>query len=331
MIIAVVSHDAGSSELLCTLIAQHQNHATWHIFAHPKSPMAIICERNALNFIPIDNAAQQLEALKPDALLFGTGWQEKIERPYVIYCKKHTIPTVAFLDHWSSYRERFGYPQEGWKENCGDFTCVADEKAFQTAISLSLPHTIALPNFYLQKLVNEVKSKNIIPTQNLLFLSEPTNAVAKQSFGNENYWGFTQYTALDNILKNFEKFGCDGLTIRLHPSETSSGFKNILKKYPHIRVQINDAKTFDLTHQLLSAKIILGFDTMALYTAALMGKPILSYLPSKNRDFVLPLPVSQQLRNLDTLKAVHLTPILLSLDDFGMDFALFLKTITGKS
>lgn len=331
MTIAVVSHDAGSSQLLCALIVQHPNSVTWYIFAHPKSPMALICEHNSLPYQPIRDAVQQLDALKPDALFFGTGWQEKVERPYVTYCKNHAIPTVAFLDHWSSYRERFGYPQEGWEENCGDFTCISDKKALELSTMLNLPSPLALPNFYLQKLINDIKTDPISPTQNLLFLSEPTDAVAKETHGDANYWGFTQYTALEEILKNFDKFGCTGITIRLHPSEISSGFKKILQKYPHIRVQINDAKTFALTNQLLGAKIILGFDTMALYTAALIGKPVLSYLPSKNRDFLLPLPVSQQLRNLKMLKPSHLSPVSVSLDNFGMDFALFLKTITGKS
>lgn len=328
MTIAVVSHDAGSSELLCSLIAKHRHDVIWQIFAHPKSPMAIICERNTLPFISISDATQQLETLKPDALFFGTGWQEKVERPYVTYCKKHAIPTVAFLDHWSSYRERFGYPYEEWGKNCGNFTAVHDEKAFELATVLKLPRPIALPNLYLKKLVEDAKEKKITPTQNLLFLSEPTDAVAKQMHGDENYWGFTQYTALEDILKHFERFECAGLTIRLHPSETSSGFKKILKKYPHIRVQINDARTFDLTHQLLSAKIILGFDTMALHTAALMGKSVISYLPSKNRDFLLPLPSQIQLRTLNSLKAKQLMTPQLSLDNFGMDFALFIHTLT---
>lgn len=330
MTIAVVSHDAGCSQLLCAMITQHHDDAVWQIFAHPKSPMAVICERNALPFTPIDDAVQQLEILKPDTLFFGTGWQEKVERPYVRYCKKHHIPTVAFIDHWSSYRERFGYPYEGWEENCGDFTAVHDEKALELATALKLPRPIALPNFYLKKLVEDAKRKKITPAENLLFLSEPTDAVAKQTYGDTNYWGFTQYTALEDILKNFDQFGCAGLTIRLHPSETSSKFKKILNKYPHIRVQINDAHTFDLTSQLLNAKIILGFDTMALYTAALLGKTILSYLPSKNRDFLLPLPSQIQLRTFDSLKVKQLTPPQLSLENFGMDFALFIHILKGN-
>ena len=328
MTLVVVSHDAGCSELLCALISNHRYEATWHIFAHSKSPMAIICERHNLGFTPIHDAQEQLKTLKPDALLFGTGWQERVERPYLRYCKERNIPTVAFLDHWSSYRERFGYPDTHWEENCGDFTAVHDEKALRLAVDFNLPSPIALPNLYLQKLIRNAKSKEISQTQNLLFLSEPTDTVAQSTYGDQHYWGFTQYTALEEILKNFDRFECAGLTIRLHPSETSSGFKNILKKYPQVRVQINDARTFALTDQLLSAKLILGFDTMALYTAALMGKTVLSYLPSHNREFLLPLSIQQQFRTLSNYKSSALSPISLSLDHFGMDFALFMKTVS---
>jgi len=299
---AVISHDAGSSELLCAFIRHHYNLADWYIFALPDSPMAMICLREKIPFIPIGDAEVQLSAIKLDVLLFGTGWQEKIERPYVTYCKKNAIPTVAFLDHWSSYRERFGYPNRGWEENCGDFTAVHDEKAYTLALSLKLPNVIKLPNLYLQDLIKRDENRSIDPNENLLFLSEPTDEVAKRTYGDKNYWGFTQYTALEDILENFDRFGCEGLTIRLHPSETSAGFTRILKKFPHIRVQINDATTFDLTDQLLGAKMIIGFDTMALYIATLLGKPVISYLPSKNREFLLPLSRTQQVRSLNLLK-----------------------------
>lgn len=329
MTIAVVSNDAGSSEILCSFISHHHNQAAWAIFALPKSPMAHICERHNLPFTVVGNAALQLETLSPDVLLFGTGWQDKPEREYVAYAKSHGIPTVAFLDHWTSYRERFGYPEENWDKNCGDFTAVVDEKALRLAIFHNLPHPLSLPNYYLRDLVAHAQNKTITPNQNLLFLSEPTEAVALHTHGDKNYWGFTQYTALEEILKNFEKFGCTGLTIRLHPSDTGHGYRKILKKFSHVRAQINDAASFDLTNQLLSAKMILGFDTMALYTAALMGKPVLSYLPSQNRKFLLPLSSECQVRDLASVKTSLLAPIPLDMDDFGMDFALFLKTIAG--
>jgi hypothetical protein len=330
IIIAVVSHDAGSSEILCALIREYYDLSSWHIFTLPQSPMGRLCERYNLRFTPIGEPEQQLRAIQPDLLLFGTGWQEKIERPYVHFCKEHSIPTVAFLDHWSNYRERFGFPDVGWEENLGNFTAVADQKALSLAEAFNLPHPVGFKNFYLRDTINQACQKELHPNNNLLFLSEPTDAVALRTYGDKNYWGFTQYSALEDILKNFDRFECSGLTIRLHPSDKGSGYKKILKAYPHIRVQINDAAVCELTDQLLCAKMIIGFDTMALYIAALLGRPVLSYLPSKNREFLLPLPSERQVCSLSKIDSNLLTASPLSSDDFGMDFALFLKMSASK-
>jgi hypothetical protein len=330
IIIAVVSHDAGSSEILCALIREYFDLYSWHIFTIAQSPMGRLCERYNLPFSAIGDPEQQFRAIGPDLLLFGTGWQEKIEHPYVRFCKEHTVPTVAFLDHWSNYRERFGFPDGGWEENLGDFTAVSDQKAFDLATSFHLPNPVGFKNFYLRDTIAQAIQKEPHPNNNLLFLSEPTDAVALRTYGDKNYWGFTQYSALEDILKNFDRFGCAGVTIRLHPSEKGSGYKKILKSYPHVRVQINDAAVCELTDQLLSAKMIIGFDTMALYIAALLGRPVLSYLPSKNREFLLPLPNNRQVRSLLKVDSKLFIASSLEIDAFGMDFALFLKTYVCK-
>lgn len=329
MRIAVVSHDAGCSEILCALIQEHFDQASWHIYAPAESPMGRICVREGLPFSPLGDPREQLGTLKPDCLFFGTGWQERIEFPYLHYCKTHAIPTVAFLDHWSSYRERFGYPRDGWENNLGDFTAVSDEKALNLAYSFGLPHPVALPNFYLRKLIKQAGTKAVIRTEELLFLSEPTDQVALNTYGDKNYWGFDQYSALEDILEHFERFECEGLAIRLHPSDSAEGYRALLTRYPHIRVRINTAAETDMIGQLLSAKMVIGFDTMALYTAALLGRAVLSYLPSANREFLLPLPIQRQVRSLDPFPEEALVALSLDLDHFGMDFALFLETITG--
>ena len=328
--IVVVSHDAGSSEILCSLIAYHVNDVSWTILALPNSPMARICARHHFTFIPIEDATVQLSEIAPDALFFGTGWQERVEQPFVQYCKQHSIPTFSFLDHWSNYRERFGYPAKGWETNCGDFTLLSDGKALQIAQEYNLPNPKALRNYYLYELIQHSKSTIIEPNQNLLFLSEPTDAVALKAYGDANFWGFTQYSALVDILEHFALFECSGLTIRLHPSDNGDGYAKILEKYSHIPIVINNATEIDLIQQLLEAKIVIGFDTMALYTAALMGKKIISYLPSSNREFLLPLPAIYQIRSLTILKSSNLPAPSITIDNFGMDFALFLETIMSK-
>lgn len=327
MKIAVVSHDAGSSEILCALIREYFDLYSWHIFALPQSPMGRACERYNLPFTPIGDPEQQLRDIQPDLLLFGTGWQEKIERPFVRFCKEHAIATVAFLDHWSNYRERFGFPDEGWEENLGDFTAVHDERGYSLALSMDLPNPLKLPNHYLIRLIEEAVQRKVEVGKTLLFLSEPTDSVAQKTYGDPLYWGFTQYTALEDILEHFEDFQCEDLIIRLHPSEKSSNYDAILERYSNISVQIHDIHSVDLIDELLYAKVIIGFDTMALYIAALLGKSVISYLPTKAREFLLPLPKNRQLNHLSNLSNELLLGCSLHMDKFGMDFATFINTV----
>lgn len=325
MTFVVVGHDAGGAELLCAFVSKHFECASWHLFCPADSPMAAIAKKQGLETIEPSDVEACLSGLSFGVLLFGTGWQKRYERPFVAYAKAHRIPTVAFLDHWTKYRERFGFPEEGWEANLPDFTAVHDEKALRLAGELRFPRPVALPNFYMKALVAEAKEQSVQST--LLFFGEPTDSVAQAHYGDKNYWGFTQYSALEKILEHFERFGCDSLSIRLHPSEKSGGYKKVLKKFPHIRCRINDAQAFALNDQIMQSKAVIGFDTMALYIAAHLHKPVISYLPSTNRDFMLPLPASHQLRDLSAMKPLHLRPLSLEEGDFGMDFASFVQLI----
>jgi len=319
--IAVVSHDAGASEILVAYIKAHEKQAKWTLYAPYDSPFETIAQREGLQ------TQTSLDLYDFDALFFGTGWQERIEREFVKEAKREGIPSFAFLDHWSAYRERFDYPNKDWRRNLPNFVVVSDEKAQNLAKEFALAEVIRVNNFYLHQQITQFQEEAITPNENLLFLSEPTEEVALNTYGDKNYWGFTQYSALKEILDNFEKFNCQGLHIRLHPSEQKHAYTKLLKQYPHIKSQIYPAAFIPLEKDLLRAKAIIGFDTMALYTAALLAKPVLSFLPSKKRDFCLPLPSSHQLGSLSNLEPVHLKPLKLSLKSDGINFAVIEQKI----
>lgn len=321
MNIAVVSHDAGASEILCAYVKANYDYARWTLLAKKGSPFEKIAMREGLK-TQIKFDAQQF-----DAVFFGTGWKEHFERPYILEAKKRHIPSFVFLDHWSSYRERFSYPNQNWKEHLPNFTVVSDKKAQELAQNYDFPNILRVNNYYLQKQLDSINSQEIVRTDSLLFLSEPTDQVALNAYGDTNYWGFTQNSALEDILKNFKRFECTGIHIRLHPSEKEHGYNKILKKFPHIKSQIYPSDFYPLEKDLQRSKLIIGFDTMALYTGALLSKPIVSYLPSHNREFFLPLPHSHQLRNLNDLTREHLHPIELSLSSDGINFALLKEKI----
>jgi len=319
--IAVVCHDAGASEILVAYIKKNFEQASWTLYAPYGSPFEEIADREGLE------TQSSLDFYGFDALFFGTGWQEKIEREFVKEAKLSGIPSFAFLDHWSSYRERFDYPDKSWRRNLPNYVVVSDKKAEQLAKQFALAEVLRVDNFYLKKQVERIHQEEVFPTDNLLFLSEPTQEVALSTYADENYWGFTQYSALEEILNNFEKFECKGLHIRLHPSQEKHNYAKVLKKFPHIKSQIYPANFYPLEKDLLRSKMVIGFDTMALYTAALLGKAALSFLPSDNREFLLPLPSSHQLKSLDTIKKEHLQGLELSLKDDGINFAVLQQKI----
>lgn len=323
MKIAVVSHDAGSSEIICAFIKKHIDQSEWILYAKKGSPFHNIALRETLQ------VSTHLNLKNCDALFFGTGWQEKTERLFIQQAKSLGIPCFAFMDHWSSYRERFGYPEDAWEKNLPDFTVLSDKKAETIANNYAFPHPIRVDNFYLQNQLTHANAEKVSKIDNLLFLSEPTDEVALATYGDKDYWGFTQNSALEDILKNFEKFECSGLHIRLHPSENKHQYTAVLKKFPHIKSQIYPADFVPIEKDLLRSKVIIGFDTMALYTAALLHKPVISYLPSDNREFLLPLPASHQLRDLSRITPEHLKPLHLSLTSDGINFAAIEQLIKG--
>ena len=319
--IAIVSNDAGASEILVAYIKEHFEKASWTLYAPYGSAFEDIASREGLQ------TQSSLDIYGYDALFFGTGWQKKVEREFVKEAKLLGIPSFAFLDHWSSYRERFDYPDASWRRNLPNFVVVSDEKAEKLAKEYALAETLRINNFYLQHQLDYLNQEEVSPSDNLLFLSEPTQEVALNTYGDENYWGFTQYSALEEILTNFERFGCKGLHIRLHPAQDKHHYAKVLKKFPRIKSQIYPSSFYPLEKDILRSRMIIGFDTMALYTAGLLHKPVLSFLPSDNREFLLPLPASHQLRSLSNITKKHLQNVELRLSNDGIDFATIKKKI----
>ncbi len=319
--IAVICHDAGAAEILVAYIHAHVDEAQWTLYTPKDSPCERIAKREGLA------TQENLDLDTYDALFFGTGWQNKIERTFVQKAKRLGIPSFAFLDHWSSYRERFDYPDAHWRDNLPDFVVVSDTKAEEIAKRYALSTVLRVNNHYLQKQLSHLQTEESTVNESLLFLSEPTREVALSTYGDPMHWGFDQYSALEEILRNFDKFQCKGLSIRLHPSEKNHNYNTLLKKFPHIKSQIYPAALYPLEKDLLRSKMIIGFDTMALYTAALSHKPVLSFLPSDTRDFLLPLPPSHQLRSLKNITPKHLQAITLDLPDDGIHFAVIRQKI----
>ena len=323
MKIAVFAHDAGASEILLELIKASVSVGEFRIFSLKDSPCYKLVMAKELAHlwceITPENITQTLTSFAPSWVLYGTGWQNHLEYDFLAYAKANTLPSVAFLDHWTNYKERFGYPQKGWEEHLPSFIATHDPHSYALATKLDLPHIIGIKNYALLKQLDEAKSvlQNTPEENRLLFLSEPTTDVAKRTFNDPYFWGFTEKEVFEDILNNKALFHCDEMTLRLHPSDTATTYQTI---DPSISLSQNS-----LIEDIAKASIIIGIDTVALYTAFLLGKKVISYVPSNKRHCSVPLQHTNQLKTFEGFELTHLQTTQENPCDFGMDFASFIK------
>lgn len=327
--IALFAHDAGGADILLELLKVSLPVGEFRIFALADSPCYTLIKAKKLEHFWCEITPEKsdietkLASFTPSIILYGTGWQNHLEYHFLTYAKAHALPSVAFLDHWTNYCERFGYPEKNWQKNLPSFIAAHDQTSFDKAQALRLPNVIAIRNYALLAQLKEAQNvlENTQESDTLLFLSEPTAKVATRSFGNAYAWGFTEKEVFKDILVNQEKFECKNILIRLHPSDTPACYQTIDPNavFSHAT----------LLEDIARAKVVVGIDTIALYTAYLLGKYTLSYIPSNQRECCVPLPKANQLTTLEHFNLNQLEKISQNPEDFGMDFALFIEKQLG--
>jgi len=324
--IAIFAHDAGGSELLLELLKASLHVGEFRIFCIDNSPCYVLIENKKLtNYQEIIEPTREfiftaLNRYAPHLILYSTGWQNHFEYHFLAYAKKHNLPSVVFLDNWTNFRERFSYPDENWQKNFPDVIVTHDNHSQESADNQGLKNLITIKDYSLVKALNEYKQFTK-KEDTLLFLSEPTAKVAKKTYGNSNHWGFDERDVFEAILKYQKKFTCSKIVVRLHPSDESKIYKKI---DPNITISSNSLLK-DISH----AKIVIGIDSSVLRLAFLLGKKVISFMPSSKRDFHVPLPKSNQTRSLKDFDIEKIKINQKQNDVLGIDFALFIKNILG--
>jgi len=323
--IAIFAHDAGGSELLLELLKDSLHVGEFRVFCIDGSPCYVLMiDKKLTKYQETIEPTKEfiftaLNKYAPHLILYSTGWQNHFEYHFLAYAKKYNLPSVAFLDNWTNFRERFSYPDTNWQKNFPDFIAAHDKSSKMVADSLDLKNVIIIKNYSLSKQIEKYKKIDIKEENVLLYLSEPTSKVAKKTYGDSRYWGFDESDIYKNILKYQKKLACNKIIVRLHPSDNSDIYKKI---NPNITIS-----SVSLEKDIARAKVIIGLDTSVLYLAFLLGKKAISYLPSKKRNFHIPIPKNNQIRNLDNIDINSIKISSQNKNSFGMDFALFIKNI----
>ena len=279
--IAVVGHDAGGANG----VAHWVIHNPVEVRPYLEGPARKIWEDTVS--VPIYSSLQ--EAMDGAAsLLSATSVTSTLEDEARREARNKGIPSVAMLDHWTRYPDRFEWagerllPDELW---------VVDEPAEAEARRCFPGIPIRrIPNFYLDAQVRQIKSFNPLPPRagagRILYVLEP---IQPQWSGNDPRPKELQ--AFDFFMTCLGDLGARPdaeIVLRPHPSDTPDKYDDWPSMYPTRQITIDGGK--HLAERIAWADWVVGCETFAMVVAARAGRIVMSSLPPWATKCRLPLP-----------------------------------------
>ena len=281
--IGVVCHDAGGAEVVSEWLLE----SGLPFNACLAGPAVDIFHRKflAYNEINLDFLLSH-----SDWVLCGTSWQSDLEKRAVKLSLESGLFVAVCLDHWVNYEERFltddviTLPSEIW---------VGDRYALTLAAKIFSDTPLRLiENPYLKKIRSEfdsIQQNKITIDIDILYVCEPIREHAKIKYGNENFLGYTEESALRFFFDNIHLLtsDCSNIKIRPHPSEDPH-------KYDWVKSNSTDSLVISiggeqsLVSEIARSRIVVGCESMAMVVALMAERKVFSSIPNAGRDCVLP-------------------------------------------
>lgn len=305
-VVAIVSHDAGGAEILANYVYQNKI-ACRFVLA---GPAVSIFERR-LGAIEICSLEDGLLAC--DKVLCGTSWQSDLEWLAIERGRQLGKKVSAFLDHWINYQERFirngiqQLPDTIWVGDA-DAERLAREKFPNILIRL-------VPNPYfidLRRKLSEI-GVEMDPGKNngtrVLFVSENISDHALMRYGNERYWGYTEFDAIKYFLAHMNALdvNIEKVVIRPHPSDSLGKYVSFLSEDPCVKLSGGGP----LLQEIVNTDIVVGCQSMAMVVGLLARKKVVSCIPPFGPECSLPQKQIIQFRELvsDGVTNLGATPV----------------------
>lgn len=290
--IAVVAHDAGAANHIFAWIRSGVINSS-HIKLCLDGPAAIAYQKMQ----PIyKNHTLDTVFDCADLLISGTGWASSLEHNSRLLAVERSIKSVAVLDHWSNYRERFIFEEV---ECLSDEIWVADEYAF-TAASALFPgiDVIQKPNDFLYGQVETIKrlSQSIVSSEieKVLFVMEPIRQ--EWSDDSREPGEFQSLNFLINNISCITNSTNRELVIRPHPSDPQGKYDSCVNSFDGVTVSVNESSS--LAELIAWSDIVVGCQTYAMVVALSANKKVVSALPDNAPPCLLPHKEILHLREL---------------------------------
>lgn len=297
--IGIISHDAGGAEILSSWVKA--NYKKYDFIFFLDGPAKSIFKKNLkTRIINKDNLHKNEFINLCDFLICSTSWQSNLEKNFIKASKIKKKKTISILDHWVNYKERFILdgeiilPNEIW---------VTNDYAFEIAHSVFRDVEVKqIEDYYsniLRKKILKYSKMNLSKeTQKILYVCEPIREHAELQYGDENYHGYTEESAVKYFLKNLSllDMAFKKILIRPHPSEQSIKYNWLLDEFKHLDIKISSEN--ELIEEILSSDAVIGCESMALVVGILAEKRVISSIPPGGRECVLPHESIEKLKDI---------------------------------
>ncbi len=224
----------------------------------------------------------------------GLPWVDMSEKHLWEEARARRVPSIAFLDQWQNYAERFSGTGEAEKlrylpdlVNCIDG--IGKEEMIGEGFDARRLRPLGHP--YLSSLrpavpapppgapFAEAGGGGGAPPSRILFVSEPI----AENYGEAR--GYDQFAAIERVLDSIDgrSPGCE-LRIRLHPKDDPAKFRRFERRRRGGRVVVATPDG-PARRDIEAADVVLGMTSIALIEAYILGKRVLSVQPGlKVRD-----------------------------------------------
>ncbi|MCG9040720.1 hypothetical protein [Laribacter hongkongensis] len=270
----VVCHDAGGANQIFAMIRR------WG------APESITVEGPARKIWQRDfaDAPSKLEEglqwiSKISTLLTGTSWGSDIEHRARKVAKQHGVRSIAVLDHWTNYSERFStgsdrvLPDEIW---------VVDRYAYEMARRIFPSILVSLKcDCYSQYELESIASITSSTPNEVLYLSEPARAD----------WGRGEpgeMQAIRYFMECIPRLNLPRNTIvrlRPHPSDDAGKYDIFLERNNGLKIELDSGR---LTDSLSRCRWTAGCQTYAMTLALGAGRVVYGSLPPWAPECKLP-------------------------------------------
>lgn len=263
---AVVCHDAGAANIVIAMLMNVGGSGWLPCMEGPARKLWKSAFPTVVLFDSVDQAMEEAELL-----ITGTGWASDIEHEARRKAQAIGLRSIAVIDHWVNYGERFIrndvriFPDEIW---------VTDRYALEIAQdTFPKKSVLQIPNYYLENQIKYIASLGKPRNPELLYILEPV----RSNWGRDTPG---EFQALEYFISKLPALGLPDETaiyLRPHPSDSSGKYNDWIKTHSNINIKLDNSA--DIAESLGRATWVAGCESFGLVLALMANRTVYCTMP----------------------------------------------------